>query len=211
MASSGRRQRDSMTRRILRSRVIWVVLAAMIAMLLPACDGSNGSGGDGAGSQTAAQGAPLVAKAVTRLANPAPDFELVLFGNEDHDEGEVIRLSELAGTPVVLNFWFPSCSPCRAEMPDIEASFQRHKGDGVRFVGVTNLALDTADDAREFIAEIGVTYSLGADTHGTIMRAYDISGFPSTVFIDREHNFVRKWTGILNEEKLEELIQEMLN
>ena len=182
-----------MTRRILRFRVIWVALAAMIAMLLAGCGGSSDS-----------EGAPLA-------ANPAPDFELVLFGNEDHAEGEVVRLSELAGTPVVLNFWFPSCSPCRAEMPDIEASFQRHKGDGVRFVGVTNLALDTADDAREFIAEIGVTYSLGPDTHGTIMRAYDISGFPSTVFIDREHNFVRQWTGILNEEKLEELIQEMLN
>ena len=207
MESSNGRQGTSMIGRIARSRPTWVALAAVTAMLLAACGGSSES----ASSQTAAQGAGSAAKPAARPTNPAPDFELVLFGNEDHSEGEVLRLSDLGGTPVVLNFWFPSCPPCRAEMPDVEASFQRHKGDGVRFVGVTNLALDTEQDAREFIADIGVTYSLGPDTDESIMRAYDVSGFPTTVFIDAEHNVVRKWTGLLNEEKLEELIQEMLN
>ena len=199
-----------MTGRIPRSRVAWVALAAVTAMLLAACGGSDSDGDGGNGSQAAAS-APTAAKPVTRPTNPAPDFELVLFGNQDDGEGEVLRLSDLAGTPVVLNFWFPSCPPCRAEMPDLEASFKRHKDEGIRFVGITNMGLDTAQDARDFIAEIGVTYSVGPDSDSTIVRAYDVSGFPSTVFIDANQNLVRKWTGLLNEEKLEELIEEMLN
>lgn len=189
-------------------------MAAVTAILLAAC-GSAGSDSatDSASqaSQAAPGNAPTSAGPVTRSADAAPDFEMVLFGNENNAEGEILRMSDLVGTPVVLNFWFPSCPPCRAEMPDLEAAFQRHKADGVRFVGVTNMGLDTAQDARDFIAEIGVTYSLGADTDASIMRAYNVSGFPSTVFLDAGQNLVRKWTGILNGEKLEELIQEVLN
>ena len=203
------------TRHILRSRVAWISLSAVTAILLAACGSSDSESGatDSAAqtTQAAPASAPTSAGPVTRSADAAPDFEMVLFGNENHAEGEVVRLSELVGNPVILNFWFPSCPPCRAEMPDLEAAFQRHKADGVRFIGVTNMGLDTAQDARDFMAEIGVTYSLGADSDASIMRAYNVSGFPSTVFLDAEQNLVRKWTGLLNEEKLEELIQEVLN
>ncbi|MCH8205861.1 MAG: TlpA family protein disulfide reductase [Chloroflexi bacterium] len=205
------------TGRILRSRAAWVGLAAVTAILLAACGGSDSDDSQGVGGVFDAGGEPMdeseatAAAQVTRSSDAAPDFELVLFGNENHADGEVLRLSDLVGSPVILNFWFPSCPPCRAEMPDLEAAFQRHKADGVRFVGVTNMGLDTARDAKDFIAEIGVTYSLGADTDASIMRAYGVSGFPSTVFLDSEQNLVRKWTGLLNGEKLEELIQEVLN
>ena len=141
------------------------------------------------------------------------DFEFTLYQGQDVLGANQLSFSELflSTRPVVLNFWAGDCPPCRAEMPDLEAAFQRHKGDGVRFLGITNMGLDTAQDARDFIAEIGVTYSVGADTDASIMRAYGVSGFPSTVFLDAEQNLVRKWTGLLNGEKLEELIQEVLN
>ena len=140
----------------------------------------------------------------------APDFEIALFGDETRAEGELLSLSDLDGTPLVMNFWYPSCPPCRAEMPDLEASYQRYRDRGVLFLGVTSLRLDTTEDAKEFIAEIGVTYPVGPDTDGSIMRAYGVNNFPSTVFVNADQQVVRTWAGLLNEEKLGELIEEML-
>ena len=141
----------------------------------------------------------------------APDFELTLFGNANYEKGEILRLSDLRGQPVVLNFWYPSCPPCRAEMPDLEEAFQAHRGQGVVFVGVEELILDTVEDGQTFVDEIGVTYALGADVEGDLIAEYSIVGFPTTVFIDRDQKIVRKWTGILNTEKIDELIGDLLD
>ena len=139
----------------------------------------------------------------------APDFELTLFENENHQKGEIFALSEVEG-PAVVNFWFPSCPPCVAEMPDFEEAFQAHKSDGIQFVGVQLLGLDTAADGQAFIDDIGVTYAVGPDETGDIVTSYEITGFPSTVFIDGDQRITRKWNGFLDAEKIEELIQELL-
>ena len=152
----------------------------------------------------------LVVAACGESEGKAPDFELALFGDETRVEGELLSLSDLDGTPLVMNFWYPSCPPCRAEMPDLEASYQRYRDRGVLFLGVTSLQLDTTEDAKEFIAEVGVSYPVGPDTDGTIMRAYGVNNFPSTVFVNAQQEIVRTWAGLLNEEKLGELIEEML-
>ena len=153
----------------------------------------------------------IKAAATVDSADTAPDFEITLFQTALHDAGENFRLSDLKGTPVVVNFWFPSCPPCRAEMPDLEAAFQAHRGQGVEFVGVEELILDTVEDGQDFVDEIGVTYALGADVEGDLIQEYGIIGFPTTVFIDRDQKIVRKWTGILNAEKLGELIGDLLD
>jgi cytochrome c biogenesis protein CcmG/thiol:disulfide interchange protein DsbE len=141
--------------------------------------------------------------------DPAPEVKLVLFGNANHEAGEILKLSDLKGKPVVVNFWFPSCPPCVAEMPDLQESFERHNGD-VEFVGVQLIGLDSAVDGQAFVDQLGVTYALGPD-EGIIIRDYKVRGFPTTVFVDSEQNVIREWTGILNEEKLEELVGEILN
>ena len=159
-----------------------------------------------------AEGEAAVIKAglTSDSAETVPDFELTLFRNALHEAGEVLRLSDLEGGPVVVNFWFPSCPPCRAEMPDLETVFQSHRGDGVEFVGVMLLGLDTEVDGQEFIDEVGVNFALGADEDGNILRAYEVRSFPTTVFLDSDLRFVRKWAGPLNEEKLEEFVQQAL-
>ena len=144
----------------------------------------------------------------------APEFELTLFGNDDHAAGEVIRLSDFAGYPVVLNFWFPSCPPCVAEMPDFETAHQKFKGDGARFIGVQLVGLDTIADGQEFVRKLDVNYMLGPDASaermGGIVQDYGVSGFPTTVFIDGEGNIRRRWAGALNLEKLEEIVESEL-
>ena len=161
-------------------------------------------------SEEEATAAKTTAEAMLDSADQAPDFELVLFETPLHNAGETLRLSDLKGNPVVINFWFPSCPPCRAEMPDLEKVFQDHRNDGVEFVGVQLLGLDSAQDGQDFITEIGVSYAVGADGDSSITREYEIRGFPSTFFLDRDLRIVRQWTGPLNEEKLEELVQEVL-
>ena len=143
-------------------------------------------------------------------ADPAPDFTLTLYGTETRQAGETLRLSELKGKPVVLNFWFPSCPPCVAEMPEFERVFQNHRTYGVEFVGVQLVGIDTAEDGQKFVDETGVTYALGPDEDDIITK-YKVSGFPMTVFIDKEQNIVRRWQGVLNEEKMEEILSEILH
>ena len=145
---------------------------------------------------------------------PAPDFGLTLYGNAERQAGETIQLSQFAGEPIVLNFWFPSCPPCVAEMPDFEKAYQKRKGDGLRMIGIQLLGLDTAEDGQNFVQKLGVNYMLGPDLQedgsGEILKNYRIQGFPTTIFIDKDHNIVRTWSGALNLEKLEELIAEIL-
>ena len=172
---------------VLRSRLAPVVLLLVaITLLAAACSQQSGP------------------------VDPAPDFELTLYETETRQAGETLRLSDLEGKPVVLNFWFPSCPPCVAEMPEFERVFQNHKSYSVEFVGVQLVGIDTAEDGQNFVSEVGVTYALGPDEDDIITK-YKVNGFPMTVFIDKDQNIVRRWQGVLNEEKMEEILSEILN
>ena len=152
----------------------------------------------------------LACASESRPTDPAPDFTLTLYGTDTRQAGETLRLSDLRSKPVVLNFWFPSCPPCVAEMPELERTFQKHKSYGVEFIGVQLVGIDAAEDGQNFVNEMGITYALGPDEDDIIMK-YKVNGFPMTVFIDEEQNIVRKWQGVLNEEKMEEILGEILH
>lgn len=164
-------------------------------------------------SGNAIDGTQTGAQPIERGEDAVPDFELALFSNANHTRDEHFRLSDLVaeGRPSVVNFWFPSCPPCVAEMPDLEAAFQKHIPDGVEFVGVQLVGLDSVNDGQKFVDRLEVTYALGPDEEADIVRAYKISGFPTTFFLDENQNIVKKWQGSLNAEKIEEFIQLLLN
>ena len=165
-------------------------LVALTALMLAACTTSGVPAGRG--------------------GEAAPDFELEVFGNENYEKGEVVRLSQYAGQPVVINFWYPSCPPCRLEMPDLEATWRKHRDDGLQFIGIQSLSLDTVEEGQEFVDEFGITYAIGPDTEGEILKAYNAVNYPTTVFLDRNHQVVRTWAGVLTEDKLEEIVAPLL-
>jgi len=79
------------------------------------------------------------------------------------------------------------------------------------FIGIMSLVLDTVADGQNFVDEFGITYAIGPDSDGSILIDNKIIGFPTTIFLNDKHEVVRKWAGVLNAEKLDELIAEATN
>ena len=135
----------------------------------------------------------------------ATDFQVTLFN------GDSFRLSDQAGkTAVVLNFWYPTCPPCRAEMPDFQRAWQELQGQDVRFLGLfVPQGLDTEQDARDFVDELGLTYGFATDTRAQVAQSYEVIYFPTTVFVDRKGRIFRTEIAVLNEEKLIRMVRQM--
>ena len=133
----------------------------------------------------------VIRRASTTRREQAPDFEMETFS------GDLLRLSDLEGQVVVLNFWATSCPPCRWEMPSFERIAQEYGDRGVVFVGVS--VSDTAEDAQAFVDSIGLTYPIGVDPTNAIARAYDVVSLPTTFFISTDGTIERRLNSAANE------------
>jgi cytochrome c biogenesis protein CcmG/thiol:disulfide interchange protein DsbE len=98
-------------------------------------------------------------------------------------DGTAFDLAGLAGKPVVINFWGPSCVPCRNEFPLFETKLAAHAADGLAIVGV--LTDDPVEPAREFVAEYGGGWPTVVDPDKAIKTAYRVAARPQTYFVDR--------------------------
>jgi cytochrome c biogenesis protein CcmG/thiol:disulfide interchange protein DsbE len=98
-------------------------------------------------------------------------------------DGTPFRLADLHGRPVVVNFWGPSCIPCRSEFPLLLEKLREHAGDGLAVVGV--LQDDPPDLARRFVADFGATWPTVVDPDGALKTAYRSVARPTSYFIDR--------------------------
>lgn len=115
---------------------------------------------------------------VSRAGAVAPAFALPrLLG------GGVMALHSLRGRPVLLNFWASYCEACKEEMPTLEAAYRRYRGRGAVLLGVDTFA-DTRGAARALVARMGLTFPMVVDTRQDVADRYNVSGIPTTVFID---------------------------
>jgi cytochrome c biogenesis protein CcmG/thiol:disulfide interchange protein DsbE len=128
------------------------------------------------------------------LGKSAPRFSLTLF------DGAVLRLEELRGKVVLVNFWASWCPPCRAEARTLEAAWQAHQGQAVVFVGIN--IQDNEEAARGFLAEFGITYPNGMDPGSKIAIDYGVWGLPETFIIDREGRITYKHVGAVGAETI---------
>jgi cytochrome c biogenesis protein CcmG/thiol:disulfide interchange protein DsbE len=111
-----------------------------------------------------------------RIGEPAPAIEASGL------DGSAVSLASLRGRPVVVNFWGPSCVPCRNEFPLFISKLAEHDGDGLAIVGV--LMGDPPEPARDFIAELGATWPSVDDPEGSLRTSYRTVARPTTYFID---------------------------
>ncbi|MEO0972890.1 MAG: TlpA disulfide reductase family protein [Pseudomonadota bacterium] len=116
----------------------------------------------------------------TADVQPAPDFTLKSLG------GDNVRLSELRGQVVMINFWASWCGPCRQEMPLLEALYQRYNPLGFELLGV-NVEQDV-DDAKRWLADTTVSFPVLLDPTNKLSEIYQVKAMPSTVLVDRDGN-----------------------
>jgi peroxiredoxin len=117
------------------------------------------------------------ANATLQVGQAAPDFDLPLVS------GGHVKLSDLKGKPVVLNFWASWCGPCRKEMPDLQAVTDKYKAEGLQVYGV-NLG-ESKVAVSGYMADLGVSFPALLDQEDKVQTSYKILPIPATFFIDR--------------------------
>ena len=176
---------------------ILVVVVVGAAIAYNALAGAEGPGANLQGSQQSS---------AAQQANPlAPDFEV------EAADGTLVQLSQLKGTPVVLNFWASTCGPCQSEMPGFQAAYEQH-GDEVRFVmvDIPGFNGETVERAQRFLEESGYTFPVYFDdtTQGQVL--YGITSIPQTYFINADGTVEAYASGAIDASTLERGIEMVL-
>ena len=181
----------------LKHRFTLLALLALAALILASCGGSDAVDEDNQSSAEVAQ-----------------DFAIEVYQGEEVLGASAVSFNEMLALdkPIVLNFWAALCPPCRAEMPDLQRVSDRFS-DRVLFFGLDVgpfQLLGTREEGRELLKELGITYPSGSTEDAEVIRDYGISNMPTTFFISSNGEIQRKWAGILNEEKLVELVEDLI-
>ena len=147
--------------------------------------------GERQGFESIGQGG-VNANLVPAVGEPAP--ELLTFTAD----GSLVRLSDLRGQPVWLNFWGSWCPPCRAEMPELQAAYETLRPRGLVMLGVS-MGEEPAV-AVDYANRVGATFPILADPEylsslfsedeypniRALVETYQINNFPTHIFIDRD-------------------------
>jgi cytochrome c biogenesis protein CcmG/thiol:disulfide interchange protein DsbE len=129
---------------------------------------------------------------------PAPAFTLELF------DGDMFRLADASGEPTVVSFWSSWCPSCRLEAPIVVEMDRRYHEIGVNFIGIA--IWDSEANAKKFASEHGLAFPVGLDKNGSIAIDYGVTGLPEKFFINRDGEIVKKLTGPVSEQQMEEAI-----
>ena len=155
----------------------------------------------GGGNEPTAPTLPQLGSFPTATGDEAPDFTIELL------DGTTFRLStHLAddGRPVLLNLWASWCTPCREEMPALDAAATAHPD--VYFLGVA--VEDDPTAAANFAAEVGVGYALAIDEAERVGSRYLSPGLPATFFISADGRIVKTVFGAVDEAEVDAFIAE---
>ncbi|HEY7183982.1 MAG TPA: TlpA family protein disulfide reductase, partial [Blastocatellia bacterium] len=112
-----------------------------------------------------------------QVGNLAPDFQL------SRVDGGRVSLADLRGTPAVIVFWSAWCPLCREEAPRINALAAQYGGKGVRVLGID--IKDSAVRTESGIKDFGIKYAVARDPDASVAHAYQVTGTPTIVFLDR--------------------------
>lgn len=133
---------------------------------------------------------------------PAPAFVLADLN------GSPLRLADLRGRPVIVNFWASWCGPCVDEFPMLVNAAAAHRADGLVVVGI--VFRDRSEAAREFMARLGAEWPTAMDPGEAVADEFGIIGPPDTFFIDRGGVVVGRQIGQLSASDLQRGLSQIL-
>ncbi|MGC9399387.1 MAG: TlpA family protein disulfide reductase [Anaerolineae bacterium] len=175
-----------------RSRWLWIWLVGLLWV--------------SAGCQSPTS-TPVVADATAETPTPtprppAPDFTLETL------QGETLQLADYRGQVVLVNFWASWCPPCQEEMPTLEAYYQAHKDEAFVIIGVN--VKDSPDAVNAFLEDHSVSFPLVLDREAKVAGAYNVTGLPTSFFVDREGRMMGFWPGMVTRTFLENNLTQLL-
>ena len=130
----------------------------------------------------------------------APNFKL-----KDLD-GQTVSLSDLRGKPVLINFWATWCYWCSIEMPYLEQIYREWSDNGLVLLAI-NVG-ESASTVRRYIQSNNLSIPVLLDTRRVVDQKYNITGYPTTFFIDKDGIIQRKVVGAFSDK---ESIEQHLN
>jgi len=134
------------------------------------------------------------------VGSPAPEIVLPDL------QGRDVKLSELRGKVVLVNFWATWCKPCKEEMPAMQASYDKLRDKGFVVLAVNELE-DTARVA-EHIRTHGHTFEVVMDHNNKVANMYGVVGLPASFLIDPQGVVRERISGsLLTESRIEEMVQ----
>jgi cytochrome c biogenesis protein CcmG/thiol:disulfide interchange protein DsbE len=137
-------------------------------------------------------------------ATPAPDFTL------ESLDGKSMRLSDMRGKAVLLNFWATWCGPCKIETPWLVELQNQYGSQGLQIIGV-EAGNDEKDDIAKFVKDMGINYPIliGKESVGDAYGG--VPALPETFFIGRDGKIVDKTMGLHGRAEIEDSIKQALN
>jgi peroxiredoxin len=184
-----------------------LAVAALAVLLLAGCSG----GGQANPDDVADQGYQSGDGSTTTWAVGDRTGPLELAGTDF--AGTARDVAEWRGDVVVLNTWYASCPPCRAEAPDLAAVATDYAADGVQVLGINRQ--DDAGTAQAFERQFAVPYPSLADTDGAAIAALQgtvpVNAVPTTVVLDRSGKVAGRILGLADPSTLRSMIDGVLD
>ena len=185
-------------------RSLTAALAAVLLLTAVSCDTDEG------GIETIPQKETTAASATDAPDTPADTTpeqnpnQALDFTVQDW-EGNMVKLSDFFGTPIVLNFWASWCPPCKAELPDFDDACKKYDGEVVfLMVNMTDNQMETVEVAKDFIKTYGYDFPVYFDVSYEAAMVYGVRSIPQTYFINAEGEAVATATGMISAAQLEQ-------
>ena len=169
-----------------------IVIAAAFVIFIPKQDGNA----------NASAPAQIPASVPGEMNYPAPELTLTDM------QGQTVSLADYRGQWVLVNNWATWCPPCRAEMPELNAYYEAHKGDGFVLIGISSG--DTQAQIADFIQEYGLSFPMWQDPTSAALRAFQMDYLPSSFVIDPSGTVLLAWTGAISLVTLEQYVTPLL-
>ncbi|MED0902319.1 thiol:disulfide interchange protein [Bacillus cereus] len=147
----------------------------------------------------------MIARNGIEIGKSAPDFELTKL------DGAKVKLSDLKGKKVILNFWATWCGPCQQEMPDMEAFYKEHK-ENVEILAINYTPSEKGggeEKVRNFAKEKEITFPILLDKNIDVTTAYKVITIPTSYFIDTKGVIQDKFIGPMTQKEMEKRVAKL--